>query len=620
MATKKSKSKSKKRQSKRSHGRSLRRSHHENAAGTGYAYNQLQMLQNVSDQQRYNQQQYVLARAPAPAPAPAPVVQPILAPAPAPVVQSMPAPAPAPVVQPILAPVRAVVQPILAPVQAVVQPMAAPAPAPVVQSIQTVVAPPIQPSFLQNLLPGLVPEKQDVVILGPIARVTMYNEELDKQLHLFSDFHDFITKSCSSTPGGPVSLSFPQFVEYVAKETKQTIDLFLEATEIESYDHPGDDGYLFAEVNPYFAKLGCLKRDKVECHKNYPNLRVHYMDIRLRNMDKQGGLLFLFTAVFRLISFVNEAILSNQEEFKTMGEAFKEMKRPIKDLIPSYIYIATSESRNLLQEILYLLELIVSQAPSGGPITPSTIVRGTPKLRKITLFHGPGPELDHQVELLVARDLFSNFRTAGASGNANDIIRDMIRNTREVLKIIDDHKETDDDSITLARFSPIWNKIMRDSRFFLNYATALMDIYAVDRYMKSYVRRGMAYMGDAHIRNQMQLLQNLGYKIQAQTPEFYSSTLSDARRAAFVGRPPPSLADSEVLQRVFDKSTGKYYYITRDATGKYAKYNTPSIPLQQCQPVLASEFPFFLPLRNKRDLDEKEPRKGGFACCISRYF
>lgn len=571
---------------------------------------QLQNLQLIADYQR--EQQNMRAPKPGPTIASSPQI-PLNS-------NPNPNPKPKPVISPVIPRVPILAQ---APISLSIPPLI-PASVPVPASAPISVPAPVPARALDvkhgfpasEQQPGKIPielSKADwaditasgFFVEGPFGMVKMYHPELDKEFYLFADVHKDLNGCVERSEYK--QLSFSKFVVNVAKhQSPMEIDLFLEANPHKKEDAPSESGYLFSEVVPFFRAQGCLSRDKTICHSKYPNLRVHYMD--LRDNDR-SSLLHRLTEIDRLIDFAS-SLLGREEDDE--GDA---VKQGFKIILESPL---SEESESIKEEygtlgtffdvidrwLNEVLNYAYIDSKSDEPINIDVVLSATPKVAKFS------EDYKVNAKQYVLQVLNDNRKRTFLNPNATIPVRPIteelpINEIRTELKSVktlmqsylveDDEEERHE--IEMQIFKRFSNVIAR-SHSVLMLASVIMDLYVVNRMMKPYVKRLFSYMGAAHIHNHIFLLQRFGFQIANAIPkEFTRTILNDATDELFII---PS--NYELEQAVYDQKTNQHILKVRD-NDKNAIFYVPvafSYKAQQCLYFASSMFPIFQPLQISR--------------------
>lgn len=119
------------------------------------------------------------------------------------------------------------------------------------------------------------------LLIGPITMSEMYSARYDKHVYILGDYHDKKTVCQAKGEKFPIT----DFFHYLIENTPGIIDFFLELEYLSKTVEPFKKGTILNalfgdsyidDVRKEFAN--CLTIDKKNCE--YPNVRMHYADIR----------------------------------------------------------------------------------------------------------------------------------------------------------------------------------------------------------------------------------------------------------------------------------------------------------------------------------------------------
>ena len=324
--------------------------------------------------------------------------------------------------------------------------------------------------------------------------------EFDKfSLLLVGDYHrDSKLYSCKDCTDTRCEQYFPNVVDTIIKNTIGTIDLFLEFPFIDKA-YKRDRAYSFQkgtmfDTFEYFSE--CLKRDKTECQKRWPNLRVHYSDIREDLAEKPK------TMIHILQDF--ESFRLQLQDYKTKDKNQKEILRNISitlERIRPLLDDAPPTVRHLMEYIRYVFGL--------------NIIRKQTERKNASKLH-----IDKIGEVFF-NNTKAHLESFAYSHQLQKLKSELDESIKMALSLQAKNRDTPEyeqgKDAMVKQFSTLYSAMtiqMRDA--FLMMGSLMIDTYLLLRLFKPYdglQKQAIVYCGYSHIHFYHQVLQRIGFNM-----------------------------------------------------------------------------------------------------------
>jgi hypothetical protein len=415
--------------------------------------------------------------------------------------------------------------------------------------------------------------------------IELYRKSDKKRLYFFSDLHNDLggctTEFKTPNPAGspPKSkISIPDFLDKVIKDNpKQAIDVFVE-WEYVSKQYPDTErladtslltiqntGYLFGQLVPYLESKGCLQMNKDKCNASYPNARFHYIDFRTSSK------------ILRYLTLFAPATGDILEEYK---------KTKMVDI----------------RAITGVYQAIQRVFPNTQQLTVTSLLQD-PRLLKQ---YGSASLLSQVIQKLLRSIHPREFiPTKTRQGHKEQIhgytfVSDDFEYLnhlplQEIYDSLVELKRLSLDSNFVEEIDALVRTIVALKEELVAKLSCIMDVYAIGRYTKPYVRNGMVFMGALHVRTQLQALKLLGFEIVDSNPRGYENWIAlvsvkrDNQSDRYVRIP----NDAVKYQIFHDETQNTYSIIYEDANGKQWRDSLNVISNQQCVPLASVSYPLF---------------------------
>jgi hypothetical protein len=188
-------------------------------------------------------------------------------------------------------------------------------------------------------------------------------------LLLVGDYHvESAPYSCPACTDKRCEQYFPNVVDTIVKNTLGPVDLFLEFPFIDK-SYKRDREYIFhpgTMLDTFKHFQECLQRDKKVCQQKWPNLRVHYSDIREDTAERPKTMIYI-TQGLELLKLKTQELESNPSIhiLDDISKILHEIKQLLRDAPPTIDHV------NQYIDFVFNFGLIKKQQRQGR--YPSTL-------------------------------------------------------------------------------------------------------------------------------------------------------------------------------------------------------------------------------------------------------
>lgn len=391
-------------------------------------------------------------------------------------------------------------------------------------------------------------------IVGPISLSQHWNPAFKKMVYIFGDYHTRLPH-CDRVKGVGNHVAIADFFEVVLRQQREKlIDIFLEIGFMK--DHVNDntlmrstlykEGHLFGDVKIQWRD--CLKKDKNQCIQRFPNLRMHYVDVRLPISQKSEPQDRRFIADLDLLTSLKELFENPIDDVSGLSinksdELHRAMFTAAKTFAREYKFYSYKVHKPIVLQLMdrfdkpeYLIDNLLSlvthvwsilrwdEKNVNHPITEKDLFYLAIRRKTIR-------QLINVRNDKVRAKLYEFFITKRIKG----LLGDTVKFYENLIRLVDDvclgktltyelKREVITDADSLG---------MREHELYI------MDLYTMARLFRNFysddvqrqsVQHAIIYVGDAHANSYRQFLTDIGFKtINAVMNQTTNRTHPDSR-------------------------------------------------------------------------------------------